>query len=804
MRKNIVIWIMIALIATSCNFPVSSRLFPTATPAATATPSASPTPTATPTLPPTTTPPPAVRIEIAEQSLFLGNYEQARREFQEAQIESGDPEIQAAASIGMGRSLYLAGNYSTAIDTLQNAISTYPQSPQTANAYFFLAQAFEAQDLYDQAAEAYTGFLELRPGVIDAYVQELRGDALMASANYGAAVEAYTAAANAPREGSTVWTELKLGKAYAAQSDFTNAIKTYLQVYDNSNNDYARAQANLLMGQAYLIMGEKEQAHTRFLDSVANFPKSYDTYSGLVQLVNDGVEVNELSRGIIDYYAGQYGLAVEAFTRYIETMAEPGAAPYHYRALSRMAQNQIGLAIEDWNYVINTYPTDPLWASAWDEKAYAQWAYLGEYEAAAKTLLDYVAAAPESDQAPEFLYMAARIQERNNQLPEAAANWELLMEKYPQAQRSYRGLFLAGVSYYRAADYQRARTVFQRALVLANDPEEQSAAYLWIGKTHQITGDLAAAQNAWRQGAQLDPTGYYSERANELILERSPFTISSPVDLGYDLALERSEAEQWLRSTFSLPPETDLNGLGDLSSDSRVVRGMAFWELGLQILARDEFESLRSAYASDPVRTFKLMNTMLDIGLYRSAILASRQILDLASLDDVSTLKAPAYFNHIRFGIYFKEQVLNASQGEGFHPLLLLSLLRQESMFEGFAQSGAGARGLMQIMPATGQEIASGMGWPEGYTDSDLYRPEINIMLGARYLARQRDYFNGSMYAALAAYNGGPGNTRYWVDLAGDDPDLLLEVIRADETRNYIMQIYEFFNIYRLLYARGM
>lgn len=804
MRKNIIIWIVITLICTGCKTPVSSRLFPTATPPAPAVPAASPAPTATPTAPPTPTPIPAVRIDNAEKSLFLGNYEQARREYQEAQQESTDPEIQAAAAIGMGRSLYLSGNNSTATDVLQSAIAAYPQSPQTANAYFFLAQSLEAQDLYEQAAQAYTRFLELRPGVIDAHVQELRGDAYIAAGNPSAAVEAYNAAIAAPQEGTTIWTELKLGKAYAALNDFNNAITTYLHVYDNSNNDYARAQANLLMGQAYLVMDEKEQAHTRFLDSVTNFPKSYDTYSGLVQLVNDGVEVNELSRGIIDYYAGQYGLAVEAFTRYIEITAEPGAAPYHYRALSRMAQNEIGLAIEDWDYVINTYPADSLWPSAYDEKAYAQWAYLDQYTEAAQTLLDYVAAAPESDQAPEFLFMAARIQERNNQLLEAAFSWEQLMEKYPQAEKSYRGLFLAGICYYRAGDYQRARTVFQRALVLANDPEEQSAAYLWIGKTHLVSGDRPAAENAWRQGAQLDPTGYYSERANELLLERAPFTISSPVDLGYDLAMERGEAEQWLRATFSIPPETDLNGLGDLSADSRVVRGTAFWELGLHALARDEFESLRSAYASDPVKTFRLMNTMLDLGLYRSAILASRQILDLANLDDVGTLKAPAYFNHIRFGVYFKEQVLNASQEEDFHPLLLLSLLRQESMFEGFAQSGVGARGLMQIMPATGQEIVSSMGWPEGYTDSDLYRPEINIVLGARYLSRQREYFNGSVFASLAAYNGGPGNTRYWKDLAGDDPDLLLEVIRADETRNYIMQIYEFFNIYRLLYARGM
>ncbi len=110
----------------------------------------------------------------------------------------------------------------------------------------------------------------------------------------------------------------------------------------------------------------------------------------------------------------------------------------------------------------------------------------------------------------------------------------------------------------------------------------------------------------------------------------------------------------------------------------------------------------------------------------------------------------------------------------------------------------------MQIMPATGHEIASSLSWPQNYGDDDLFRPEVSIVMGSSYLSRQRDYFSNSLFATLAAYNGGPGNTGYWKNLAGDDPDLLLEVIRSDETRKYITQIYEFFNIYRLLYERGL
>jgi soluble lytic murein transglycosylase len=106
-------------------------------------------------------------------------------------------------------------------------------------------------------------------------------------------------------------------------------------------------------------------------------------------------------------------------------------------------------------------------------------------------------------------------------------------------------------------------------------------------------------------------------------------------------------------------------------------------------------------------------------------------------------------------------------------------------------------------MPATGAEVATRMGWPENYTDSDLYLPAINLRLGARYLANQRDYFGGDLYPALAAYNAGPGNSAIWYNLSGGDPDLFLEIIRFNETRLYIRQIAEFMNIYRLLYERA-
>jgi len=138
----------------------------------------------------------------------------------------------------------------------------------------------------------------------------------------------------------------------------------------------------------------------------------------------------------------------------------------------------------------------------------------------------------------------------------------------------------------------------------------------------------------------------------------------------------------------------------------------------------------------------------------------------------------------------------------GLDPLFLWSVMRQESLFEKYANSGY-AIGLMQIAPSTGQFIVENHGWPPNYSSSDLDRPIISIGLGATYLMDQRNRFDGDLFTTLAAYNAGPGAAAIWRDLSGPDPDLFLEVVRYQETRNYVTSIYEIFAMYSRLYATG-
>lgn len=135
---------------------------------------------------------------------------------------------------------------------------------------------------------------------------------------------------------------------------------------------------------------------------------------------------------------------------------------------------------------------------------------------------------------------------------------------------------------------------------------------------------------------------------------------------------------------------------------------------------------------------------------------------------------------------------------------LTLALSRQESEFRPDAVSRAGARGLMQLMPATAQAMAKSLG--VGYREPALTAdPDYNVSLGRHYLRHLLDNYNGHYVLTLAAYNAGPGRVRQWVQTWGDprndNVDVIdwIELIPFTETRNYVQRVIEGVQVYRQL-----
>ncbi|TYQ12820.1 UNVERIFIED_CONTAM: soluble lytic murein transglycosylase [Acetivibrio alkalicellulosi] len=147
----------------------------------------------------------------------------------------------------------------------------------------------------------------------------------------------------------------------------------------------------------------------------------------------------------------------------------------------------------------------------------------------------------------------------------------------------------------------------------------------------------------------------------------------------------------------------------------------------------------------------------------------------------------------------YEDLVLEAAEKYNIDANLIWAVMREESFYRHDVTSWAGAIGLMQIMPATGQDIASRLN--KTIKDSDLLNPEININFGAFYIRSMLDMFSGDIDKAMAAYNGGPGNVSRWNNSPlGTTKEDFPTAITFFETQEYITKVKNSYKIYNWLY----
>lgn len=151
----------------------------------------------------------------------------------------------------------------------------------------------------------------------------------------------------------------------------------------------------------------------------------------------------------------------------------------------------------------------------------------------------------------------------------------------------------------------------------------------------------------------------------------------------------------------------------------------------------------------------------------------------------------------LRFPLAFDDLILAGARDQEIDPAWAMAIARQESAFLHDVRSGAGALGIMQIMPATGRSVASAAG-VRIRTNADILKPENNTRLGTYYLRRNLDGFGGHSMLSTAAYNAGAHRVRQWLPENGAmEPDIWAELIPFHETRDYVQRVFA----YRIIYA---
>ncbi|CAK0749785.1 soluble lytic murein transglycosylase [Gammaproteobacteria bacterium] len=164
----------------------------------------------------------------------------------------------------------------------------------------------------------------------------------------------------------------------------------------------------------------------------------------------------------------------------------------------------------------------------------------------------------------------------------------------------------------------------------------------------------------------------------------------------------------------------------------------------------------------------------------------------------IATVTRAEYWDdlEIRFPILYRAEVEREARAHGLNPAWVMAIMRQESVFALDAQSSAGARGLMQLMPTTASHVARGLGLKPPGSD-ELFMPDLNIRLGTAYLETVFKQLGRQATLATAAYNAGPHRVRSWLSNTHQIPtDLWIESIPFNETRDYVKRVLQYTMIY--------
>ena len=739
-----------------------------------------------------------------DTALLHGDYDAAVAAYALLAERATDDETAAHSLMGLARAHLRNQSNADAVDALHALLDHYPGSNQAHTATFLLGDALVAAGEPISATEAYADYL--RAGtVITPYVNAAIGDAFRAAGLYTSARPVYSRAVEeAPSRSFEAGLREKIALTYVAQEQYPAAVAQYDAILDMAELPGYRARVGYQAAETLILAGETEEAYARYAEVVERYPTEEAAYDSLVRLVQAGRPVDDLLRGKVDYYAEAYGPAVQALYRYINAYPDTHSGDAHwYAGLSYAEAGSTELAIREFQLLIETHPESSRRGDAWLELADLQAETLG-IDQALELYREFVDAEPDHVRAPMALWEAGQLLERDDQPGAAAALYTECQSSYPESDLAPSALFRAGLEHHRAGRPDQAIEAWETVISQYANSDRAAPAGLWSGKLLLEQGETERGLERLRNTASSVPDDYYGIRAAELLSAHQPAGLSTHVRPPSSQVPPDQPADAWLAPWLDLDEgeQEDVDSLSpELAASPRWQRGKELWGLDRFQDAKLELEALRSETYESALDQYQLAVAYADLGLYRSSILCAWRLIGLSPV--TRSLDAPRSVLELAYPTHYDDLVLENASTVELDPLLIYSLIRQESLFESLATSSASAHGLMQVIPPTGAEIAADLGWPPGYTTSDLYHPYVSLRFGTHYLATQRDRFGGRIDAALAAYNGGPYNAERWLESAGGDPDRFLEEITFSETHLYVRRIRKHLRVYEALYSDG-
>jgi len=336
-------------------------------------------------------------------------------------------------------------------------------------------------------------------------------------------------------------------------------------------------------------------------------------------------------------------------------------------------------------------------------------------------------------------------------------------------------------------DYKSSLKDIEKLRLIDQFPKLSSKVKFWIAFSLHNDGDNSIASHLFKLIIKNNPLSYYSiisqkylptynaKESRNLYLKKRNIASENITfkDLGAAHLRDIREFFIWKKLNYISKTDLLLEDFIKISPKEMLTNKELLSDYDKEELNNLKFKFFMNLFKSnkDFLSSFKFISKSIDRNVVSSSMININNLFPTLYSDIIS------------------------KYNNGLDLNFVLSLIRQESAFNTQAKSSVGARGLMQLMPATAKRLV------KYRRKDDLYEPSLNIKAGTKYLKGLLNNYDGNMVLALSSYNAGPSKVRHWMKtiFSSTDPIHMIEEIPYRETRLYVKLIYRNLFFYSLL-----
>ena len=389
-------------------------------------------------------------------------------------------------------------------------------------------------------------------------------------------------------------------------------------------------------------------------------------------------------------------------------------------------------------------------------------------------ILAHVSTTGTESEVVDALALMARASDEAGRDTDAAALYRQIATRFPNREAAGAAMWRLGWLAWLRGDVATAGAQWSKLAEAPGGRAFRVPALYWRARAVEHTRDRATAEPIYAKVVTEAPRSYYGMLASRRTGRSANGTRKTPA------------------ATLPARPEEAV------ATDPGFARVDLLRRIGLVEYAWEELEDVVQASVGDQVRLYGASAAYVRDERYHMALRIVRRHFGTLAVSGDPTL--PRAFWEIIYPLGWRNEVAEAARRSGLDPYLVAAVVREESSYYPRAVSRAGARGLMQLMPATARPMADlrGLAFEGGLLLDD---PRANLEIGASFLAGLLKEF-GDPRVALAAYNAGPRRAReWWKTRRTNDMEAWVEQIPYDETRHYVKRVTLSWEEYRRIYA---